>query len=119
MAEEMKPLAAGDAPAPAPHVPEYPLDFSRLSEVYANFCRVTRTPEVMVLDFGLNTQVTTNPTEPIKITHRLVMNYFTAKRLLVTLHMAVQQYENAFGVIEIDVNRRARPRPPQSGIRPT
>jgi hypothetical protein len=79
-----------------------------LSAAYANFCRVTGTPEELVLDFGLNTQMTPVATEPVKLTHRLVMNYFTAKRLLGALHMAVQQHENTYGVLETDIQKRVR-----------
>lgn len=87
---------------------QFPVDTSNLSTVYANFCRVTGTPEELVLDFGLNTQMTPTPTEAVKLTHRLVMNFFTAKRLLGALHMAVQQHENVYGVLEVDVQKRAR-----------
>ena len=87
------------------------MDSSDLSTVYANFCRVTGTPEELVLDFGLNTQMTPVASESVKLTHRLVMNYFTAKRLLGALHMAVQQHENVYGVLEVDIQKR------QSGCR--
>jgi hypothetical protein len=87
---------------------EFPVDTGTLSTAYANFARVTPTPEELVLDFGLNTQMTPNPTEPIKLTHRLVLNYYTAKRLLGALHMAVQQHENMYGVLEVDIQKRVR-----------
>ncbi len=89
--------------------PAFPVDSSQLSTVYANFCRVTGTPEELVLDFGLNTQMTPNPTDPLKLTHRLVLNFFTAKRLLGALHMAIQQHESLYGVLEVDVQKRTRP----------
>jgi hypothetical protein len=89
--------------------PQFSVDTSAMSAAYANFCRVTGTPEELVLDFGLNTQMSPVPTEPVKLTHRLVMNYFTAKRLLGALHMAVQQHENAYGVLETDIQKRMRP----------
>jgi hypothetical protein len=43
----------------------------------------------------LNTSMTPVQNEPVKLTHRLVVNYFTAKRLLGALQMAVQQHEKA------------------------
>lgn len=113
MTTESKPT---EGQAAAPQQPQqYPVDSSQLSTVYANFCRVTGTPEELVCDFGLNTQMSPTPTEPLKLTHRLVMNFFTAKRLLGALHMAIQQHENVYGVLEVDVQKRARnqPRPPQ------
>ncbi|MDW8224222.1 MAG: DUF3467 domain-containing protein, partial [Gemmatales bacterium] len=68
---------------------EFPVDTSQLTTVYANFARVTGTPEELVLDFGLNTQATPSPNEPVKLTHRVVMSFYTAKRLLFALQMAV------------------------------
>jgi hypothetical protein len=118
MTDEPKKAGAGDMPAPAqPQAQatgQFSVDTTALSAAYANFCRVTGTPEELVLDFGLNTQMTPVPNEPVKLTHRLVMNYFTAKRLLGALHMAVQQHENAYGVLETDIQKRMRtagPRP--------
>ena len=113
MADEANPL--GSTP---PAQQQFPVDLSQLSTVYANFCRVTGTPEELVLDFGLNTQMTPNPTEPLRLTHRLVMNFFTAKRLLGALHMAVQQHEAVYGVLEVDVQKRARQQAPRIGPRP-
>ncbi len=114
MAEE-KP--GTDGPAAAPQIPQFPTDYSSLSTVYTNFCRVSVTPEELVLDFGLNTQITPTPSEPIKLTHRVVMNFFTAKRLMNALIGVVQNYENNYGVLELDFQRRARPRQ-ATGIRP-
>ena len=87
------------------------VDDSSASCSYANFCRVTGTPEELIIDFGLNSQPFGIPTEPVKITQRLVTNYFTAKRLLHALHLSVQRHEAAFGVLETDVNKRVVARP--------
>jgi hypothetical protein len=85
--------------------------------LYANFCRVTGTPEELILDFGLNAQPFGVPTEPVEVKQRIVTNYYTAKRMLQALHMSVQRHEQAFGVLETDVQKRvvggARPRAPQ------
>jgi len=74
--------------------------------LYANFCRVTGTPEELILDFGLNAQPFGVPTEPVDVKMRIVTNYFTAKRMLQALHMSVQRHEQAFGVLETDVQKR-------------
>lgn len=92
-------------------VMHYPTDYSELSTVYTNFCRVSVTPEELVLDFGLNTQMNPTPGEPIKLTHRVVMNFYTAKRLLGALANVVQAHENNYGPLELDYQRRARPQP--------
>ena len=109
MAEETKPATPPAEQAQQPQqMPQFNVDTGALSTAYANFCRVTGTPEELVLDFGLNTQMNPVPSEPVKLTHRLVMNYFTAKRLLGALHMAVQQHEGAYGVLETDIQKRLR-----------
>jgi len=76
---------------------------------YANFCRVTGTPEELIIDVGLNSQPIGPQTESIRINQRLVLNYFTAKRLLAALQMSVQRHEAAFGVLETDVQKRVTP----------
>jgi len=49
------------------------------------------------------------PTDPIEITERIVMNYFTAKRMMAALQMSLQRHEAAFGVLETDVQKRVVP----------
>jgi len=82
---------------------------------YANFCRVTGTPEELIIDFGLNAQPFGVPTEPVKVTQRIVTNYYTAKRMLHALHLSVQRHEQAFGVLETDVQKRVVGKPPAAG----
>lgn len=80
---------------------------------YANFCRVTGTPEELILDFGLNSQPYGMPTEPVEVKQRIVTNYYTAKRMLQALHLSVQRHEQAFGVLETDVQKRVVAKPSQ------
>jgi len=87
------------------------VDDSKASCSYANFCRVTGTPEELLIDFGLNSQPFGVPTEPVQITQRIVTNYYTAKRLLHALHLSVQRHEQAFGVLETDVQKRVVNKP--------
>jgi hypothetical protein len=119
MPDEPNPLITDPTLAAPPQPPAFPTDYSQLSTIYTNFCRVSVTPEELVLDFGLNTQMTPNPAEIIKLTHRVVMNFYTAKRLMNALLGVVSQFENTYGVIELDFNRRARQagRPPMGGLR--
>lgn len=88
-----------------------PIDSAHARTAYSNFCRVTGTPEELIIEFGLNSQATPVPTEPIQISDRIVLNYYTAKRLLAALHMSVQRHEAAFGTLETDVQKRVRPAP--------
>lgn len=86
-------------------------DKSIAAASYANFCRVTGTPEELIIDFGLNAQPFGVPSDPVHVSQRIVTNYFTAKRLLHALHLSVQRHEQAFGVLETDVNKRVVSRP--------
>jgi hypothetical protein len=120
MADETK-TAGGEtqqAAQPAqPQAPQFTVDATGLLSTYTNWYRVTGTPEELVIDFGLNPQMGQVPTEAIKLNTRLVMNFYTAKRLLNALQFAVQRHESFFGVVEVDVQKRVRGFP-QTGIRP-
>ena len=89
--------------------PQIQVDDSHVVACYGNFCRVNGTPEELIIDIGLNKQPMGVPSEPLEVTQRIIVNYFTAKRLLAALQMAVQRHEAAFGVLETDVQRRVRP----------
>lgn len=101
-----------------PHPPDPSTTLQQAGEVivddagalptYANFCRVTATAEETILDFGLNTQSFAPGRQDVKANLRVVTNFYTAKRLLAALEMTARRHEQAFGVIEIDVGRRAR-----------
>jgi len=85
------------------------VDDSHVTALYANFCRVTGSPEELIVDFGLNPQPVGMPKSPIAVTQRIVMNYYTAKRLLHALHLSVQRHEAVFGVLETDIQKRVKP----------
>ena len=97
------------APRQAPQRPQVEIDDSRALASYVNFCRVTGTPEEMIIDFGVNPQPFGVPTGPIPVTQRIITNFYTAKRLLHALGMTIQRHEATFGVLETDVQKRVRP----------
>lgn len=74
---------------------------------YANFARVTATPEEVIVDFALNPNPFATGRQEIEVHQRLIMNFYTAKRLWSALAMTLQRHENTFGSIELDVRRRA------------
>lgn len=84
------------------------VDDSGVSAGYANFCRVSSTPEELILDLGLNPNPYATGEVKVPVTQRIIMNHFTAKRLLSALSMALQRHEQAFGVLETDVRRRVK-----------
>jgi hypothetical protein len=101
---------APETPAPAHQQQQQQIhiDDSKAVALYSNFCRVTGTPEELIIDFGLNPQPFGIPTEPIAITQRIITNYFTAKRMLAALQMTLQRHEQVFGVLETDVQKRVK-----------
>ena len=108
-AEAKKP----DAPQAAPQQQQQQMQVQVNDEdafsAYANFCRVTGSPEELIVDFGLNPQPIGMPKDPIKVKQRIIMNFYTAKRLLAALSMSVQRHEAVFGVLETDINKRLKP----------
>ncbi len=94
------------------------IDDSDALAMYANFCRVTGTPEELIIDFGLNPQPFGIPTTPIPVKQRIITNFYTAKRMLHALTLTIQRHEATFGVLETDVQKRVMPgvatAPPQA-----
>jgi hypothetical protein len=118
--EAETPAVAHNAPTaetPAPAAEPQPqaqrvqvqIDDAKALASYANFCRVTGTPEELIVDFGLNPQPVGIPTQPIIITQRIITNFYTAKRMLHALQLTVQRHEATFGVLETDIQKRVRP----------
>ena len=87
--------------------PSITVDDSHIVASYANFCRITGTPEELIFDFGLNPHPFTASADAIVITQRISTNFFTAKRMAHALQMTLERHEAAFGVVEPDVTRRA------------
>ena len=95
-------------PSPqAPQAYEIVVDDAAALPTYANFCRVTATPEEILLDLGLNQQPFGPGRQTVTANQKVVMNLFTAKRLFSAMGQTIQMYEKAFGIIEPNVSRRA------------
>ena len=75
---------------------------------YANFCRVQSTPEELILDLGLNPTPYAPGTVAVNVNQRIIMNHFSAKRLLSALATALNRHEQTFGTLETDVRKRVR-----------
>ena len=114
-ADDISPKPEAGPPAAAPQQQQQPqriqveIDDSKVLATYANFCRVTGTPEELIIDFGLNPQPFGMPTHPIPVSQRIITNFYTAKRMLHALQLTIQRHEATFGVLETDVQKRVRP----------
>ena len=101
--------AAAQTPADQPRTQRIEVTDKNCISLYANFCRVTGSPEELIIDFGLNPQPVGMPKNPITVTQRVIVNYYTAKRLLHALSLSVQRHEAVFGVLETDIQKRVKP----------
>jgi len=105
-----------EEPAPQQMQSEVVLNDKGAHAAYANFARVTATPEEVIIDLALNPNPFLAGKQEVNVSQRLIMNFYTAKRLLSALAMTLQRHEGTFGVIELDVRRRANQPTGSTGI---
>ncbi len=89
------------------------VDERKMETAYANAFRTNGTAEEVMLDFGLNmvnpaTQQQEMPEIIFQATDRIIMNYYSAKRLAITLSQLIRRHEQQFGELELDVAKRRR-----------
>jgi len=108
MADKKKDASVTEKPADAPQV-KISLDDTDVNASYSNFCRVTGTPEEVIIDFALNPNPFSQQDQNIGIDQRIVVNQFTAKRLFAALQQTIMRHEQNFGSIELNVQRRLQP----------
>jgi hypothetical protein len=87
------------------------IDERNLQTSYVSGFRPTMTAEEVMLDFGLNLiRPTGNKDNPVELvfqaSNRLIMSYFSAKRLAIVLSQIVRRYEQQFGEIELSAAKR-------------
>ena len=88
---------------------------------YANAFQTHSTPEELLLSFGIN-QTLPSQEEGVtadmilQFTDRIIMNHYTAKRLTLSLLQSVREHEERFGVIELDVAKRLKPKSENEGV---
>ncbi len=79
----------------------------KMQVIYSNVSRIGGTLEELFVDFAINTQHPDQPnTAVMDVSTRVMMNFYSAKRLALALSQAVQRYEQVCGPIEIDPRRR-------------
>ncbi|NOX55698.1 MAG: DUF3467 domain-containing protein [Planctomycetes bacterium] len=106
--QSQQPAAAQQQPGAQQPVAQQTIrvDDSGVAASYANFCRVSSTPEELILDLALNPNPFATGDVTLKVSQRIIMNHYTAKRLLGALSAAIQRHEQVFGVLETDVRKR-------------
>ena len=71
------------------------VDDSHCNAGYANFCRVSSTPEELILDLGLNPHPYATGDTTVRVSQRIIMNHFTAKRLIHALGVARTRFRTS------------------------
>lgn len=103
MAKEKEKEAQNVDTATGAAVPRIKWDDSNMSTSYANVCNVSSTREEVTLLFGTNQTSLVNPKEVnVKLSDRIILSPFAAKRLLLLLQNVVSQYETRFGSLNIE-----------------
>jgi hypothetical protein len=85
------------------------IDIRDVPSIYANYCRVTGLAEEVVIDFGLSADSSEMARDAVKTNERVIVSFFTAKRLLDALQVTVNRHESAFGSVETNVEKRFVP----------
>jgi len=83
------------------------IDDSQTPNLYSTTVRVWGTSEEINLDFAGSIRPTGQQNVArLKIDQRVVLNAWAAKRLAIALGQAVDRYERAYGVLELDERKR-------------
>ena len=108
VAQDQTTPVPGDTPSGTSGIQEILVDDTATHAGYANFCRVAGTPEELILDLRLNPSPYAAGKVTVNVSQRIILNHFTAKRLLNALGTALQRHEQTFATLEIDVRKRVR-----------
>ena len=88
------------------------VDERNMQTRYANAFRANATAEEVLMDFGVNLVNPAQPQDQPEITfsvdQRVIMNYYSAKRLAITLSQLIRRHEEQFGELEMDVAKRRK-----------
>ena len=107
--------APQDAPQEAAEAPEQQtirvrMDQRDVKTSYANAFNTHALINEVILDFGLNMPIPPQPDQQpeimLQITDRIILNYYSAKRLALTLGQLVRRHEERFGELELDDSKR-------------
>ena len=77
-------------------------DDRQMNTSYANVCNVSSSREEVTLLFGTNqTWHTGQKQVTIRLSDRIILNPFAAKRLSLLLQQVVDEYESRFGALDL------------------
>jgi len=86
----------------APASPKVNWDDSQMKSSYANVCNVSSTREEVVLVFGMNDAWQQGQKQvSVRLTDRIILSPFAAKRMVGLLAAVVREYETRFGALNV------------------
>jgi hypothetical protein len=78
-------------------------DDDGMTSAYANVCNVAGTREEITLLFGTHQNWHAGQKDvTVKLSHRIVVNPYAAKRLALLLNAALKKYEASFGPVVLE-----------------
>ena len=88
------------------------IDESNVKTSYASGFRPIVTAEEVILDFGMNlARLTGDKKSPYEVVfqanNRVIMSYYSTKRLAIALGQVVRRFEEKFGVLELNAAKRS------------
>jgi len=117
--EKKKPTATSTAPTAPPAGDSQQVRLELIDDdvqaLYANLCRVSSTPEEVILDLAMNPNPMGGGNQRLRVSQRVILNHYTAKRLAALLAATVQRHEQAFGALETDIRKRLSPEASANG----
>ena len=103
--EGRRPTGPGEVEVGKPVVPTVNWDDSQMRSTYANVVNASSSREEVTVFFGTN--LTWNPTEArefkVRLSDRIVLSPYAAKRLWTLLGAILKEYETRFGTLSLDV----------------
>jgi len=83
-------------------LPRVKWDDSTMRTTYANVCNVTGTREEFALLFGTNQTGIDQRELSVRLSDRIILSPYAAKRLAVLMGNVVREYEKRFGDLSIE-----------------
>ncbi|MEP7157787.1 MAG: DUF3467 domain-containing protein [Chloroflexota bacterium] len=103
-------IASNGHPQTQPSTPTIKWDDSDITNSYANVCTVSSSREEVVLVFGVNKAWERILGDiQVKLSSRVILSPFAAKRLAMLLNNVVEQYEARFGVMDLSAGQAEKP----------
>ena len=83
-------------------LPKVKWNDSDMRTTYANVCNVTGTREEVTLLFGTNQTGIDQKEVSVRLSDRIIVSPFAAKRLALLMNSVVKEYEKRFGELSIE-----------------